>query len=470
MKKNFLKLLAFVLIGTVTFNSCSDDASVSNETEIPIVKPLSFNIAVASDTHYFDSSLLINDGKAFQEFLNTDRKLLSESGAILDNLFEQIIKKQPELLIIPGDLTKDGEEISHIHFAQKLKKVEDSGIKVLVIPGNHDINNPHAWEFDGEDTRPVKMVNPDQFKAIYKQFGYDEADQIEKGPKLSYVSEPLDGLWVIAIDASIYKNNIQENYPRTGGELDGEHVAWVTSKIKEGRAQGKEVIAMMHHGLVEHFPKQSEIAGDYIIPNFISIAEEFANAGLQFIFTGHSHAQDISQLTVGDRAIYDIQTGSSITYPCPYRIVNITEDKFKVSSHDILMNNELTGNEDLRKFAYNDIYASIMDIVQIALESSAQAGGELAEMIAPIAGILQEIDPSIIQPFATEIYTNMSGGDEAGVKSEFTHPETQEKIRTYDYAKLLLTERGYESIIPLVDAITTDQLPADNEFEVALIK
>ena len=33
-------------------------------------------ICVFSDPHYFDTSLLINDGPSFQEYLNNDRKLL----------------------------------------------------------------------------------------------------------------------------------------------------------------------------------------------------------------------------------------------------------------------------------------------------------------------------------------------------------------------------------------------------------
>ena len=177
---------------------------------------------MASDTHYFDQSLLIKNGSAFKDLLKFDRKLLLESGEILDNMFEQIIAQNPQFLMIPGDLTKDGEMISHVNFAKKLKIVEDAGVPVFVIPGNHDLNNPHAFEFDGNKRRAVAHVNPDEFKVVYKDFGYDESEQVEAGPRLSYVAEPVDGLWLISIDSNIYENNIAEKFPRTGGELDKE--------------------------------------------------------------------------------------------------------------------------------------------------------------------------------------------------------------------------------------------------------
>ena len=471
MKKNIFKLFMLVFASVFLFSACSvDDNKV--DTKEPVKKPLSFKIAVASDTHFFDPSLIVNDGKAFQDFLNTDRKLLAESNAILDNMFDQIIEKKPELLIIPGDLTKDGEKVSHLNFAQKLDRVKEAGIKVLVIPGNHDINNPNAHEFDGDNSSAVDHISPREFMEIYKEFGYDAEAQIEKGPKLSYLFEPLEGLWVIGIDACIYENNIEENYPRTGGKLDEEHVAWIVEKITEGRAQGKEVIAMMHHGLVEHFPKQGEIASDYIIPNYNTIAPRFAEAGLQFIFTGHSHAQDISSLTVGDKDIYDIQTGSSITYPCPFRMVNITEDLFCIKSHDILLNSEITNNKELREFAFDDINESIFGIINVALNSGGDSSSPINQMIGPAAEVLMTMDPSILQPFATEIYTNMCGGDEKGVLSSFIDPDTNEKVLTYDYAKAMLehTSESFKQIFPLTDLITKDSGPSDNDFKVLLKK
>ena len=337
MKKFLLKYLSLVCISIFLLEACTDSNNI--ETEIPLKpteevdKPRNYKIAVASDVHYFDLSLLKEDGKAFQDALKSDRKMLVESGEIIDNLIDQVIEKKPQLFLITGDLTKDGEKISHVNLIKKLDRVRSAGIKVFVIPGNHDINNPHALEFNGENTTPVDRVNPEEFATLYKNYGYNEAEWVEKGPNLCYLVEPIEGLWIIGIDACIYENNIQENYPRTGGELDAARMKWITDKAKEGKEAGKTVIAMMHHGVVEHFPGQATIAKDYLVQDYQNISKEFALSNLNYVFTGHFHAQDIAVQEFGAQSIYDIETGSAVTYPCPYRIVDIDDNGMKINSH-----------------------------------------------------------------------------------------------------------------------------------------
>ena len=99
-------------------------------------------IAVLSDLHYMDPSLLKADGSAFQMYLMHDPKLLAESGAILQQIIRKLLVAKPDLVLISGDLTKDGEVISHKSLIRQLQILRLNHIKVLVIPGNHDINNP----------------------------------------------------------------------------------------------------------------------------------------------------------------------------------------------------------------------------------------------------------------------------------------------------------------------------------------
>ena len=46
-------------------------------------------------------------------------------------------------------------------------------------------------------------------------------------------------------------------------------------------------------------------------------------AGLRIMFTGHYHANDITSRIDGDKTLYDIETGSMVTAPIPYRIITI---------------------------------------------------------------------------------------------------------------------------------------------------
>ena len=113
-------------------------------------------IAVISDLHVMAPQLVVNDGTAFQKYLNQDRKMLHESPEILDTLINGILKLKPDLTLVTGDLTKDGELASHQLVAEKLQGLVDAGIQVLVVPGNHDINNPDAKTYDGDDTEPAQ--------------------------------------------------------------------------------------------------------------------------------------------------------------------------------------------------------------------------------------------------------------------------------------------------------------------------
>ena len=70
-------------------------------------------MCVLSDTHLMAPELLKQDGKAFQNYLVNDRKLLKESPELLDTAFARVRMARPQVLLITGDLTKDGERVSH---------------------------------------------------------------------------------------------------------------------------------------------------------------------------------------------------------------------------------------------------------------------------------------------------------------------------------------------------------------------
>ncbi len=136
--------------------SCQDDLNYDlktiNDNSTPSEiercnKNREINIAIISDIHYMDKSLLVKDGPAFQAYLAKDPKLLEYSSYILRAAVRDIIRKRPNLVLIPGDLTKDGERISHERVASILKEFTMHGIKVVVTVGNHDVNNPEAQKY-----------------------------------------------------------------------------------------------------------------------------------------------------------------------------------------------------------------------------------------------------------------------------------------------------------------------------------
>ncbi|MFR1477792.1 MAG: metallophosphoesterase family protein [Hydrogeniiclostridium mannosilyticum] len=71
-------------------------------------------------------------------------------------MLETIWADQPDVLMISGDLTKDGEKEGH-EVAARLEALKQAvpGLKVYVVPGNHDLRNANAMNFNTEDGAAV---------------------------------------------------------------------------------------------------------------------------------------------------------------------------------------------------------------------------------------------------------------------------------------------------------------------------
>lgn len=293
-------------------------------------------IAIVSDIHYMHPSLLINNGAAgtaFQNYVNQDPKLVQFSDPIFRNVLADLKSERPDILLVPGDITKDGEKIGHQAMAAFFDELQNSGTKVYVVPGNHDINNAKAKLYDGDNDYPVEITSSTDFAAIYGNFGYNNAIARDAN-SLSYVVQPQEGLRIIGIDASKY-----EEYGPSGdvaaGRIKPATLTWILAQMAEAKQQDITVFAMMHHNLVEHYAGQSQLDPGYVIDDYQNVANALIEAGLKIIFTGHYHANDISSYTFNGKEVTDIQTGSLVTAPIPYRIVTMKDSALDVSTRRV---------------------------------------------------------------------------------------------------------------------------------------
>ncbi|MBN2172606.1 MAG: metallophosphoesterase [Bacteroidales bacterium] len=349
MKSKLFFILALVIVSAGI--SVQSIAQIGTEN---------IKICVFSDPHYFDPSLLINDGPAFEEYLTYDRKLLKESNAIMESLIDSLIAEQPDIVLISGDLTKDGELICHQQMAGYFSELENAGAQVFVCPGNHDINNPHALAYDNDMTYPVPNITPEDFVTIYHNFGYGQAIAKDTA-SLSYVAEPIPGLQILSMDVCRYDSNYIQNYPQTSGGFEPPVLQWVKDRIIDARSMGKVIIALEHHNLVEHFTNQKVIFGEYVIDDWESIYSELADLGLKVVFTGHFHAQDIRSInSPSGNIIYDIETGSTVTWPCPYRICILdTDTVLSITGKKVENIDYDTGSQTFQEYALESLETGI---------------------------------------------------------------------------------------------------------------
>lgn len=270
-------------------------------------------IAVITDTHVLAPELLIKDGTAWKNDVNADRKLIDYSKEIFDELVKQFKTSKPDLLLMTGDLTKDGEKLSHEYVVRGLAELKEAGVKVYVIPGNHDIDNSNAKSYDGSNTTRVESINSNGFATLYADYGYNGTTRDVNS--LSYACEPIEGLVLIGIDS------------HTGG-VPNATLDWVCQQADKAWKEGKQVIAMMHHPLFPHILGASMLGSSFNVNNYETVRNRLADAGVRVILTGHVHTSDIAKDWNADltKEIYDVNTGSVISYPCDYRIMTLSDN------------------------------------------------------------------------------------------------------------------------------------------------
>jgi hypothetical protein len=291
------------------------------------------HFAVVSDDHYFDHGLCVA-GPAFDEYLKHDRKLLAQSPEILDEALARVKASGANFLLISGDLTKDGEEIDHLAVAARLAEFRKAGIRAYVVPGNHDVLNPESYKYEGDKTSATPNVSPQRFAEIYAQDGYGDA--IARDPaSLSYVAEPSPGLWLLALDACRYMENPGKKTHVVGGAFSQQTLDWVKAQLTAARAEGKAVIVMMHHGVLEHYKGQKKFFGEYVVDGWEGFSKMLAASGVRFAFTGHYHAQDITGARYGADWILDVETGSLVSYPNPIRYVRFQKGIASIATDEI---------------------------------------------------------------------------------------------------------------------------------------
>lgn len=284
-------------------------------------------MVVISDLHVMAPELLVNEGTAFEQYLNRDRKMLRESLEILDTLVSDILELKPSLVLVTGDLTKDGERVSHQLVAGQLQRLVDAGIQVLVVPGNHDINNPDARIYDGDNSTPTDTITRSEFAEIYKNMGYD--GQSRRDPDtLSYCRDVTEGLTILAIDACMDRLNTfvargdARDHCKTSGNLEASSQQWLVEQATAATAAGKRVIAMMHHHLVPHFHMEDTLAAPYMVDGAGQLCQRLVAAGVHVVFTGHLHISDIGQTSVNQGQMVEIATAAAVGYPCQWRVAS----------------------------------------------------------------------------------------------------------------------------------------------------
>lgn len=369
-----------------------------------------FDISIISDPHVLAYDL-IADTEDFRKEIKIDRKLLVESEALLDQALKMVDKVSSQFLFLPGDLVKDGEYKSHQIVKKYLCdwKNDKKGREVFMIPGNHDLNNHKSYDFKNHEK--TKNTTPKEFYNLYsfiyenpyvlemyknsdifknyldevnKKYDREQKYQYYAHGYFSYVSRiPSElsdsGLTIIGLDTSIYSADTEQshrdNRENVPGSVTIEQMRWVVEKIAEAKERKDLIFVMAHHALMPNFRNQELVFSPFIIKewrtkfidddpriNDKTPIEVLADNGVKFVFTGHLHengtAKYVSEM---GNEIYDVQTGSTVTYPLPIRHIRIINKLEENSGYEVYIKTEL-----IKEFTYRNL-ADEIEIVDDAI-------------------------------------------------------------------------------------------------------
>ena len=384
-------------------------------------------INVATDLHLDKASfgdLTAPGGEIAEGFDHVAKSghLYRESKAIITAFLEKAAKDDSKALLVAGDLTDTGLESEMVALAEMFRIFENqTGKQIYVVPGNHDVTkNPAS-----------------KFAEIFAEFGYNEAIAKDSN-STSYVADLPDDYRLIAIDST--------GYQQGGACIDSARLEWIRQQAEKAQQDGKKAVAMLHHNILPHLVLIDIVHPTAVVDKSLGLKDMFAKYGVKYIFTGHSHENDIASYTSENgEVIYDIETGSMCLYPSVYRTVSLG-DKVEIRTERIeeidlrmvpkaglsaealdLMKNDFT--EYTKRCAYIGIETTLnttflkADFIKNLIKVDSESD---PEMNALIEKIIPKLKTAINMPFYTADEINAGESIESVLKAyNVTIPKTE---------------------------------------------
>ena len=247
------------------------------------IKPLKVNII--SDIHYYSKETGIS-GKAFEKENAKTPNDLVNCEEILSSLMDQLAEDESDIVLVSGDVTTRAEREAHEGVIKLLRSLKERGKKVYVITATHDYHDGDVTrKYEGEKIVQVPAVKRDELYDMYREFGPDEAIAVHR-ESMSYVVQLCDGYRLFALNDDSNRKN--------GSGFSDECFEWISEQIKDANEKGQFIIPMTHHPMLSPSPFYKIIGGGNIMKDPLKRIDQLNELGVNYMFTGHTHMQDIS--------------------------------------------------------------------------------------------------------------------------------------------------------------------------------
>lgn len=284
-----------------------------------------------TDLHYYAPELGTS-GKAYIKREIQDQVVLKESGAVIDAAIDLIIAdKETNIVLIPGDLTNNGEALSHKGIIKKLQRLKDSGKKVYVTTATHDFNSYERFPeyssescYFGEEKTPAEPTPREALAEMYRPFGMDDAISIEE-ESMSYAVMLGKKTRLLALNDDGNGHSFCGYFPKC---LD-----WIKQQAKEAAENHETIFAMTHHPLLPPMELYPAISKRDMLGDYKKMAAFLSDLGIGIIFTGHTHEQNVKFIeTEKGNRIYDVNTASLVGHPSPIRKIELSQKEVRINT------------------------------------------------------------------------------------------------------------------------------------------
>lgn len=365
--------------------------------EMTLTSNAQTQIAFISDAHIQDIDGHPERVRSMEVQVQSTR-LFNENYYAFLTALDDVARRNIRLVVLSGDLTDNGQLFNQ----QKMKEILDGyaqqkGMQFFVTTGNHDPSLPFGMiqknaNFLAPDGSRVTREDScagyaDQMKCYaafgffpqkeyrywetpftsyqYENYSYQKARKEGKPEKrtytlcdsltatdASYLVEPVDGLWLLAIDGSVYlPKGMKEGKMTYQGSSVGYNnvltnkpflLPWVRKVVAEAKRLHKTLVTFSHYPLVDFNDGVSEyvrkIWGNqrfdlHRVPE-PEVSEAFLEAGIRLHFAGHMHVNDTGIWKgKNGKCLYNIQIPSLATYVPAYKILTIEHpEEFQVET------------------------------------------------------------------------------------------------------------------------------------------
>jgi len=267
---------------------------IASAAESEARQPLTFHIM--SDIHYYDPSEL-QPGEGGQIDLRYSAEILHAAVS------EFLAQDESDILLVSGDVTHNGNMVQHEGFIREMRRITEAGKRVYVITATHDYG---------------REVSRNDLPSMYNaEFGYQLA--YSTFDDFSYAVELAPGYRLLCLNSDQSYSDVM--------------MEWILARIAEAKAAGDVILAMTHRPFLPPADFYPVISERDMLRDYDNVSTILADAGLKFMFSGHSHMHGIKQkTTVQGNTITDITTGALCGYPAPYRKIEFSGDTLRVST------------------------------------------------------------------------------------------------------------------------------------------